>query len=336
MTTVAAALPSTEVGIDVERVMERHRIPGAAIALLRDGEPVGVHAHGVRSAETGAPVTLRTRFQAGSISKQITAYAALRLVDRGVLDLDADLDGLLIGRTLPRAAGGSPVTLRQCLSNTSGLAGTQATWWRPDEAMPHLSDILDGIRAEHEPGSLFRKEGAQWAVVEQLLADVTGRDFGKTVRELVFEPLGMRDSAFGEPGAADAAAGHDQYGHELSGGHRVRPVRAGSGLWSTPADLAVFAGALRRAHQGLSDLLSARLAGVMLTEAFPGSFYGLGTVVEGTPGEPEFGHDGQSAGFRALTSVRLRSGTGLVVMTNSDNGEELHRAEEWEAPQHVM
>jgi hypothetical protein len=64
----------------------------------------------------------------------------------------------------------------------------------------------------------------------------------------------------------------------------------------------------------------------MLTEAFPGSFYGLGTVVDGTPGEPEFGHGGQTAGFRALTSVRLRSGTGCVVMTNSDNGKELHRA----------
>ncbi|WP_369244671.1 amino acid adenylation domain-containing protein [Streptomyces sp. R41] len=323
MTTVATEPLSAA---DIERVMAEHRIPGAAIALVRDGEPVGVHAHGVRSADTGAPVTLRTRFQAGSISKHLTAYAALRLVDRGVLDLDADLDGLLIGRALPRAAGGRPVTLRQCLTNTSGLAGAQATWWRPDEAMPDLSRILDEIRAEHEPGSLFRKDGAQWAVVEQLLTDITGQDFDKALQELVFEPLGMRDSGFGAPGAPDAAAGHDQHGRELSGGHRVRPVRAGSGLWSTPADLAVFAGALRRAHQGLSELLSARLAGVMLTEAFPGSFYGLGTVVDGTPGEPEFGHGGQTAGFRALTSVRLRSGTGCVVMTNSDNGKELHRA----------
>ncbi|GGN50228.1 hypothetical protein GCM10011579_004810 [Streptomyces albiflavescens] len=323
MTTVATAPLSSA---EIERVMAEHRIPGAAIALLRDGEPVGVHAHGVRSTETGAPVTLRTRFQAGSISKHVTAFAALRLVDRGILDLDADLDGLLIGRTLPRAPGGRPVTLRQCLTNTSGLAGSQATWWRPDEAMPDLSRILDEIRAEHEPGSLFRKDGAQWAVVEQLLTDITGQDFDKAVQELVFEPLGMRDSGFGAPGAPDAAAGHDQHGRELSGGHRVRPVRAGSGLWSTPADLAVFAGTLRRAHQGLSELLSARLAGVMLTEAFPGSFYGLGTVVDGTPGEPEFGHGGQTAGFRALTSVRLRSGAGCVVMTNSDNGKELHRA----------
>ncbi|MER5381808.1 amino acid adenylation domain-containing protein [Streptomyces sp. NPDC002688] len=323
MTTGAGSGPSSA---EIERVMAQHRIPGAAVALLRDGEPVGVHAHGVRSTGTGAPVTLRTRFQAGSISKHISAYAALRLVDRGALDLDGDLDGVLISRTLPKAPGGRPVTLRQCLSNTSGLAGTQATWWRPDEVMPDLSGIMDQVRAEHEPGSLFRKDGAQWAVVEQVVADVTGQDFDKAVQELVFAPLGMRDSAFGAPGGADAATGHDQHGRELAGGHRVRPVRAGSGLWSTPADLAVFAGALRRAHRGLCDLLSARLAGVMLNEAFPGSFYGLGTVIDGTQGEPEFGHGGQTAGFRALSSVRLRSGTGLVVMTNSDNGKEVHRA----------
>ncbi|MFF2062998.1 amino acid adenylation domain-containing protein [Streptomyces sp. NPDC058200] len=329
--TVPGATRGSLTTPEVSEAMENHRVPGAAVAVLRDGLLVGVHAYGVRSAESGAPVTLRTRFQAGSISKHVTAFAALRLADRGVLDLDADLDLFLTGRKAPRAAGGHPLTLRHCLSNTSGLSQTPSTWWRPGEAMPKLSAVLDDVGAEHEPGSLFRKAGSQWAMTEQLLLDVTGQEFEELAEELVFRPLGMRDSSFLSPGETagpdeDVAVGHDPYGQALFGGHRVRPVRAGSGLWSTPADLAQLAGEIRRAHLGFSDLLSAQAAGFMLKEAFPGSFYGLGTVIDGSLADPEFGHGGQTAGFRALTSTRLRSGTGCVVMTNSDNGKQVHKA----------
>ncbi|MCI3929116.1 non-ribosomal peptide synthetase [Streptomyces sp. AN091965] len=311
---------------DVEAVMAAHGIPGAAVAVLRDGEVAALHVHGVRSMDSGAPVTLRTRFQAGSISKHVIAFAALRLVADGPLALDEPLDAYLTGRTVPRLPGGGRVTLRHCLSNTAGLSSASATWWHPDETMPTLSDVLDDVGAEAEPGSLFRKAGSQWAFVEQVLTDATGQELGKLVDDLVFRELGMRDSAFAAGGAADLAAGHDRHGEALHGGHRCRPARAGSGLWSTPADLAQFAGALRRTRNGLGDLLPGPLADAMLTEAFPGSFYGLGTVIDGSLGDVEFGHGGQTPGYRALTSLRLRSGTGCVVMTNSDLGKEVHKA----------
>ncbi|MFJ8545478.1 amino acid adenylation domain-containing protein [Streptomyces sp. NPDC093586] len=318
---------------DPTRTMATHRVPGAAVALLRDGRLVGVQAYGVRSAESGLPVTLRTRFQAGSISKQVTAFAALRLVARGVLDLDADLDRYLAGRRAPRTATGAPVTLRHLLSNTAGFSGATPTWWRPGEPMPKLDTVLDEVSAEHEPGTRFRKAGSQWALAERLLEDVTGQDFADLATELVFAPLAMTDSSFTPPGDArdehdardDWASGHDQHGRPLLDGFRVRPVRAGSGLWSTAADIAQLAAEIRQAHLGCSGLLPAPLATQMLTEAFPGSFYGLGTVVDGSLGEPEFGHGGQTAGFRALVSVRLRSGSGCVVLTNGDGGKHVHR-----------
>ncbi|MEV0442079.1 amino acid adenylation domain-containing protein [Streptomyces spectabilis] len=311
---------------DVEDVMAAHGIPGAAVAVLRNGEVAALHVHGVRSLDTGAPVTLRTRFQAGSISKHVIAVAALRLVADGPLALDTPLDEYLTGRTVPRLPGGGRVTLRHCLSNTAGLSSASATWWHPDETMPSVSDVLDDVEAEAEPGSVFRKAGSQWAFVEQLLTDVTGQELGKLVDGLVFQELGMRDSAFAAGAHADVAAGHDRHGEALHGGHRCRPARAGSGLWSTAADLAQFACALRRTRNGLGDLLPGPLAEQMLTEAFPGSFYGLGTVVDSSLGDVEFGHGGQTPGFRALTSLRLRSGAGCVVMTNSDLGKEVHKA----------
>ncbi|MFI7411842.1 amino acid adenylation domain-containing protein [Streptomyces sp. NPDC049627] len=315
---------------DPTRTMAAHRVPGAAVALLRDGRLVGVQAYGVRSAESGLPVTLRTRFQAGSISKQVTAFAALRLVARGELGLDTDLDRYLSGRRAPRTATGASVTLRHLLSNTAGFSSAAATWWRPGEPMPKLDTVLDEVSAEHEPGTRFRKAGSQWALAERLLTDVTGQDFADLAADLVFTPLGMADSSFTPPAEGlaardDWAAGHDQHGRPLLDGFRVRPVRAGSGLWSTAADIAQLAAEIRQAHLGCSELLPASLATQMLTEAFPGSFYGLGTVVDSSLGEPEFGHGGQTAGFRALVSLRLRSGSGCVVLTNGDGGKHVHK-----------
>lgn len=317
--------------VDLPRTMAAHRVPGAAVALLRDGHLVGVQVYGERSAETGLPVTLRTRFQAGSISKQVTAFAALRLVARGDLGLDTDLDRYLSGRRVPRTVGGAAVTLRHLLSNTAGFSSAAATWWRPGEPMPKLDTVLDDVSAEHEPGTLFRKAGSQWALAERLLTDITGQDFADLAQELVFAPLGMADSSFTPPADGlsardDWAAGHDRHGRPLLDGFRVRPVRAGSGLWSTAADLAQLAAEIRQAHLGCSDLLPAALATQMLTEAFPGSFYGLGTVVDGSLGEAEFGHGGQTAGFRALVSLRLRSGSGCVVLTNGEGGKHVHKA----------
>ncbi|MFQ6148746.1 non-ribosomal peptide synthetase [Streptomyces seoulensis] len=332
-TTASAVTAAARTGPaeDLTRTMAAHRVPGAAVALLRDGRLVGVQAHGVRSADGGLPVTLHTRFQAGSVSKQVTAFAALRLVARGDLDLDADLDRYLAGRSAPRTPAGAPVTLRHLLSNTAGFSSAAATWWRPGEPMPDLDAVLDDVTAEDEPGVRFRKAGSQWALAERLLMDVTGRDFPDLVGELVFAPLAMADSSFTPPpdgtGARDDWAwGHDQHGRPLLDGFRVRPVRAGSGLWSTAADVAQLAVEIRQAHLGCSDLLPAALATQMLTETFPGSFYGLGTVVDGSLGEPEFGHGGQTAGFRALVSVRLRSGSGCVVLTNGDGGKHVHKA----------
>ena len=310
-------------------VMAAHRVPGAAVAVLQEGGLVGVQAYGLSNADTGAPVTLRTRFQAGSISKHVTAFAVLRLVAADVLDLDADVDGYLLSRRAPRSPAGLPITLRHLLGNTAGLSSTAGTWWRRDESMPPLSAVLDEVTAEHDPGALFRKAGSHWALTEQLLLDVTGQQFEEMMQELVFRPLGMRDSSFLAPedsdgSGPDVAAGHDQHGRAVLGGHLLRPVHAGSGLWSTPADLAQLAVEIRRARRGFSELLPAELAAELLTEGFPGSFYGLGTVVDRTVTDLEFGHGGQTPGFRALISIQLSTGNGCVVMTNGDNGKNVH------------
>ncbi|MFC0528363.1 non-ribosomal peptide synthetase [Phytohabitans kaempferiae] len=307
----------------VSVAMELHAVPGAAVALIEDGEVTGVQNYGSRSAVAPLPVTMRTPFQAGSISKHVTALMVLRLVDEGTLGLDRDVNDYLARPLAVPAGSGWTATPRHCLANLSGIAETPATWYLPTAPVPPLADLLDGLGLAHPPGTEFRKSGGQWAVLQQLLTDVTGEPYADLARRLVFAPLGMRDSGFELPPAY--AAGHDERGRPLDGGYRLRTAVAGSGLWSTAGDLAQLAVEVRRAQRGESTLLSAPAARVMLTEAHPGSFYGLGTVVDYTRADPEVGHNGETPGYRAMTAIRLGSGAGCVVLTNAESGKEVHK-----------
>ncbi|HEX5114160.1 MAG TPA: serine hydrolase domain-containing protein [Pseudonocardiaceae bacterium] len=140
-------------------------------------------------------------FQAGSISKPVTAIAALELAARGQVDLDGDVNQWLTSWRLP---GSSQVSLRQLLGHTAGTGVPFFPGYPQGGSVPTLGQVLDGtppsvtpaVRAEPGP---FRYSGGGYAVVQQLIADVTGQPFADAVRTLVLEPLGMSRSTFEQP-----------------------------------------------------------------------------------------------------------------------------------------
>lgn len=104
-----------------EEAMAASGIPGAVVAVVRDGETVLLKGYGTSDVESGAPVDPeRTLYRLGSITKPLLAIATLRLVERGLLDLDTDVNAYLKDVSVP-AAYGEPVTLRHLLSHTAGF-----------------------------------------------------------------------------------------------------------------------------------------------------------------------------------------------------------------------
>ena len=102
--------------------MAHYAVPGVALALIADSEIAAEAAHGVKEAGGGDPVTPVTRFQACSISKPVAVLGMLRLVEQGVVDLDADVNDMLTSwRVPPNAAWQPRVTLRQIASHSAGL-----------------------------------------------------------------------------------------------------------------------------------------------------------------------------------------------------------------------
>jgi len=323
----------------IETDLERFRVPGASWVVIEDGEITVTETAGVLQAGESAAVTPGTLFQACSISKPVAVLAMLRLVDRGLLDLDEDVNRRLTSWQVPPTSDWQPVvTLRQLASHSAGLTVHGFPGYHHEATLPTTTQILDGVsptntfgvRVDTVPGTQFRYAGGGTIVLQQLLEDVTGTPFRQLARELVLEPLGMSDSDYAQPlppeRYAIAATAHDEVGQPIDGRWHAYPELAAAGLWTTPTDLAKFAIAVQRAHAGADGaLLSPELAREMLTPQVPASdriggltHLGLGLFL-GDDGQ-RFGHSGGNEGFKCHLLAYRDTGQGLVVMTNSDNG----------------
>jgi CubicO group peptidase (beta-lactamase class C family) len=310
-------------------------------AVIEDGAIATTGSIGVRAAGSGDAVTGTTRFQACSISKPIAALAMLRLVDRGLLDLDADVNDSLTTWRIPRNAEWQPaVTLRQLASHSAGLTTSGFPGYKRSEPLPTPAEILNGahpantfgVRVDTVPGAQFRYSGGGTLVMQQLLEDVTRTPFPDLMRELVLDPAGMSDSDYAQPPPETLhevlAHGHGELGAEVEGGWHVYPELATAGLWTTPTDLCRYAIAVQQASEGRDDaLLSRPLVREMLSPQVGASdrigglsALGLGPFVGGEGPASRFGHSGGNEGFRCHLLAYAGLGKGAAVMTNSDNG----------------
>ncbi|GAA2347991.1 amino acid adenylation domain-containing protein [Streptomyces kunmingensis] len=318
---------------DLESLMAEHQVPGVSLALLGADGSVRTHAAGVLAVDGDRPVTPDTLFQVGSISKHVTAFATLRLVAEGRIALDDPIEAHLTSWHLDEldSAPGA-VTVRQLLGHTAGLARHRSVGFPPGGEVPTLGDLLEGtgivstprVRRQLVPGSTFRKSSTHYWVLQQLLEDVTGEAFQDLAHRLVLAPLAMTGSSFGQDFPATAgrpvALGHHVKGVAMEGGWRARAHLAAAGLWTTAGDLAKLARQIRASLLGHEGALLPRTVAQELLATHPGSFYGLGTIVDDTGSDAEFGHGGEPAGYWNLSLSHLGSGVGLVALTNSDSG----------------
>jgi len=320
--------------------MAHFAVPGVALALVADSELAKETAWGTKGAGGSDPVTPVTRFQACSISKPVAVFGMLRLVEQGVVDLDADVNDLLASwRVPPNAAWQPRVTLRQIASHSAGLTVGGFPGYARGAPLPTLTEILtgsapantEGVRVDTLPGVEFRYAGGGTMVLQQVLEDATGRPFAELMRELVLEPLGMSRSGYTQPLPdelhGEAATAHGADGMPVEGGWHVYPELDAAGLWATPGDLARFAIGVQSAAAGdPGALLGPPLAAEMLTrQAGPATrLGGLDSVGLGLfLGGPWFGHSGGNEGFRCHLIAHRDAGCGLAVMTNGDRGNEL-------------
>ncbi len=317
----------------IRREMTKRGIPGLSIAVVDSGRIVLARAYGVTKRGTTTPVTTSTLFQAGSISKSVTAVGAMRLVERGALQLDRDVNAQLVSWKVPdtTVAAGEKLTVRELLSHTAGLNVHGFPGYARTAPYPTLVQVLNGekpantqaIRIVQQPGVKWEYSGGGYTILQQLMIDVTHQPFDEFMQREVLTPAGMTASTFAQPLPASyaprAATAHTSNGESVPGGWHAYPEMAAAGLWTTPTDLAKFAMALQRAYKRVApDFLGADRADQMLSYQ-RNDFMGLGVFLRGNNVRLEFSHGGRDEGFDASMTATALTGQAVVIMINAND-----------------
>jgi len=327
-------------GMDLANRMAYYNVPGVSIAVINDYQIEWAKGYGVLEAGKDQPVTTDTLFQPASAAKPIIAMAALHYVEKGDLELDSNVNNKLVTWKIPEneLTAQAPVTLRRLLSHSAGIPYVPLHGYAQGVALPNRQQILDGeppansepVRVVIVPGGQLSYSNGGYLVVEQLLTDVAGMPFDVLMQALVLEPLHMDASTFKYPLpenlAPIAASGHLIDGKVIPGGWHTYPeMGTGASAWATPSDMARFYIDLMSSYNGQSEnIISQEMAIEMLTPQIEDR--GLGPWINDEGGDLfYFGHPGANDGYKSYTVVYPKRGQGVVIMTNSDNGDALYQ-----------
>jgi CubicO group peptidase (beta-lactamase class C family) len=317
----------------VPALLRENAIPGFAVGVVENGRVTFTRGYGYADRAAGRPMTPQTLLNFASVSKPVTAWGVLRLVDDGSLPLDAPVGPLLRRWRLPASELGTEgVTVRRLLSHTAGISVPSASFFPADTALPTLEQVLRGeagtggpVAVQYAPGARWAYSGGGYQILQLLVEEASGQPFAEHMRRAVLEPLGMRRTTF----APAAVSGEGVATPYDEAGNPVAPYRlvgtAAGGMYGSVEELARFltayTGVGRRILRPetfeamLTDVASVQLEGVETA----GARYGLGHGVHVTrAGERLVYHSGGNPGYRAYVLVMPERGHGLVLASNGD------------------
>ena len=324
----------------IPQIMKEVNVPGLSIALIQNAEAAWAQGFGVMNTETRQPVKPETVFEGCSLSKPVFAYAALRLCDTGVLDLDKPLSHYIPNPYVPDEPSVQMITMRQALAHTSGLPNWRPDCWDSEGWNPEGKPL----QTYFEPGERFSYSGEGYMYVQHVVEHVTGRSGESFMQSELFRPAGMRFSTYlcESDQVPDMATGHDEHGQPAQK-QLYRSMCSAASLHSTPSDIAKILCACMRPESGASWHINAESANEMATAQVPVNdsaswhdnwpdvpvrddpsvSWGLGWATQNHNGSKAIWHWGDNGPFKAFALGYPEEGTGVVAMANGSNGYKL-------------
>ena len=312
----------------IQDQLQIHKVAGATVAIIEGNQISHTSAFGMRSTDEGSEMAVDTVFQAASISKAVTAWGVLRLVEEGKIDLDTPVSAYLTRWHLPPSRfDESEVTVRRVLSHTGGLSLPSYVGFDPTATLPNFEASLSGdsngsgvLNLVANPGDRFAYSGGGYTLLGLVIEEVSGLSFADYMQTQVLDPLGMTSSSYlpSQELLTRTAQAHDFHLNPIPN-YQLAAQAAGS-LHTTAGDLARFAIANMSDNPVLSRNTLREMHTPIISTGF-GSQMGLGFFLEA---EGQLvGHSGSNRGWKARVQFWPAAQAGLVILTNSESGEAL-------------
>jgi CubicO group peptidase (beta-lactamase class C family) len=317
--TARQTLPSSEeVDAYIQQGMQQLKIPGAAVALIADGEITHLNGFGYLDS-AGARVTPQTPFQLGSVSKSFNALVILQLNAEGKLSLDSPVKNYIpYFRTHDKSAS-DQITVRHLLNHRSGITTLdgnrrQTTTYRGKDAAERAVRNLKNARLHATPGNRFQYSNANYAILADLIEIVEHAPYEQVLEARIFSKLGMKNSFVQIPTKATArpAIGHTQwFGRTVKRDFIAGRMMMGpGGVTASAEDLATYLVAVTENDPRIiPDKLAAALAN-------PESRYEFAWEFEIMNDQRVIFHGGLNPGFWTMVRYKPETRQGALVLTN--------------------
>ena len=330
------------------KAMAAYGVPGIGYAFFDRHGIVEEGGLGVRRVGNDAPVTAHTRFRVASNTKGMTTLLMARLVDRGLLSWDQSVTAVYPGFRLGDPATQAAVKIRHLVCACTGMPRQDLEWMvAGTRTMPatRVFDLLAPMKPTTKFGEVYQYSNLLAAAGGYVAAHAAhpsmelGAAYDRAMREEVFGPLGMRDTAFD---TALALKGNHAAPHDVTldgsvgagppdAGYSIDFARPAGGAWSSAHDMALYAlnelteGVLPSGRRVVSRdaLLERRRGGVEYGEA---TRYGMGIETIARWGVPVLHHGGALPGWGTDWFVVPGAGVGVVLLMNSESGRDIEDA----------
>lgn len=310
---------SVETAVDdfIKAEMARQKIPGVALAVVRDGRPVIVKGFGFANLEHQVPVKPETVFQSGSVGKQFTAMAVMLLVEEGKIRLDEKISKYL--GEVPE--GWQNVTVRHLLTHTGGLTDYPRDFdFRKDYTEDDLLKRAKEIPTAFAPGEKWAYSNLGYVTLGIIINKVSGKFYGDFLKERVFTPLGMTTARVISEAdiVANRSAGYALRSGEIKNQNWVSPslnTTADGALYLTLHDMIKWDEALAAGKLLTKSSYEAMWTPVKLNEGKDHP-YGFGWALRSVNGKRVIEHGGAWQGFKAHIARYPDSKLTVIVFAN--------------------
>jgi D-alanyl-D-alanine carboxypeptidase len=318
----AAAVASLETQADavVAAAMKEQSIPAVSIAIARGGRTLVAKGYGLANVELDVKTSPSTVYRIGSLTKQFTAAAVMRLVETGKMSLDDPIEKYLPDYPV----AGRRITIRHLLTHTSGIksyTGLGPKFWDNaalDFSHEKLIALFKDEPPDFQPGEKYLYNNSGYYLLGVILEKVTGETYGIHVKKALFDPLGLTSTAYCDnaPVIKQRAAGYQVLlGAVLNAPYlsMKAPFSAGA-LCSSVTDLVAWTSALMNGKVVTRGSLDQMITPAKLNDGTM-TTYGFGLGIPNGD-KKTISHGGGINGFASYMTYLPDSGTTVVVLTN--------------------
>ncbi|WP_338814435.1 serine hydrolase domain-containing protein [Bernardetia sp. Wsw4-3y2] len=305
----------------IRTYMEYYQVAGVSLALIDSGEVVFHNIYGYKNYSTKEPINKRTVFEGASTTKPMFTFAVMRLVERGIIDLDKPL---YLYHEAPKDVQDDPnhklITARMVLSHTTGFPNW--AFMTPDGK----------LNIQFTPGTKFQYSGAGFEYLKDVVIKITGKDISTILKEEVLDVFEIKNTYFKYERGLEKIKADGHYGLTPTSMNIPEDVNTAASLHTDPQSYAKFLigilnkkGLKKETYQEIFKIQTLTSEQETINKR-TAEYFGLGLFFRDSPTfGKSFGHGGNNGDFKCDAMIYEKEGKGFVIMTNSDKGDAIFR-----------